>query len=102
MQLSCSVRVERWKVHSKYGKRYRYHRKFMAHDHRDCVLEGDVVRISPCRPISKRKAFVVQKILRRLPAMGPNPDASPPEPEVEQSAADEEGATSAATAAASA
>ena len=69
MQNSCVVRVERWRVHPKYGKRLRFHRKYMAHDHEDDVMEGDVVRISPCRPLSKRKHYLVQKTLRRQPRL---------------------------------
>jgi len=36
-------------------------RRFMAHDELDLCREGDRVVIRSCRPLSKRKAFVVVK-----------------------------------------
>ena len=40
-------------------------RKFLAHDEAEACGLGDVVRISPCRPLSRRKHFVVQEILKK-------------------------------------
>mmetsp|Transcript_28349 Transcript_28349/g.84874 ORF Transcript_28349/g.84874 Transcript_28349/m.84874 type:complete len:151 (+) Transcript_28349:160-612(+) len=65
MQKTVNVSVTRTRVIPKYQKRRKYSRRFMAHDEaEDCKL-GDVVRIAPCRPLSKHKHFVVQEILKR-------------------------------------
>ena len=47
------------KVHPLYRKRYTLTRTYTAHDPNSAFIEGDSVTIVPCRPISKRKSWVV-------------------------------------------
>jgi small subunit ribosomal protein S17 len=53
------VRVERRVMHPLYKKIIRRSNKFMAHDETNDKKTGDIVRIQECRPISKRKTWVV-------------------------------------------
>ena len=68
MQKSVTVSVERLVRHPVYGKFIRRTTKIMAHDEDDSCKEGDLVAISECRPISKRKTWRVVEILQRAPA----------------------------------
>lgn len=53
------VRVERRIMHPVYKKVIRRTKKFAAHDEQNAYRVGDLVRISECRPISKRKRWEV-------------------------------------------
>lgn len=46
---------------------YKTRKKFLAHDELQKCCDGDLVYIQACRPISKRKAFNVTKIIERAP-----------------------------------
>ncbi|KAJ1458920.1 RT17, ribosomal protein 17 mitochondrial small ribosomal subunit, partial [Pelagophyceae sp. CCMP2097] len=64
MQKTVNVAIVRLHApHPKYHKRFKYTRKFMAHDESEQCGIGDTVRITPCRPLSKRKHFMVQAIM---------------------------------------
>eukprot|EP00899_Mesostigma_viride_P002297 jgi/Mesvir1/12068/Mv00352-RA.1 len=65
MQKSILVLVDRFTRNKKYDKVIRHTKKFMAHDENEECRIGDKVRINSCRPLSKRKSFVVAKILQR-------------------------------------
>jgi len=65
MAKTINVDVTRTKIVPKYRKARRYSRRFLAHDEAEECALGDVVRIAPCRPLSRRKHFVVQEILKR-------------------------------------
>lgn len=39
----------------------------MAHDEGEACAIGDVVRIAPCRPLSRHKSFVVQEVIKKAP-----------------------------------
>ena len=65
MQKSIVVRVERVKRHPLYGKVIRTARRYQAHDPEDLARRGDRVRIEECRPISKRKKWLLTEILTR-------------------------------------
>lgn len=65
MQKTVNVRVERLRTVPKYNLKQKYHRKYMAHDEFEKCSLGDTVRISPCRPLSKRKHFLVQSIIKK-------------------------------------
>ena len=67
MDRTISVVVERHVEHPVYRKYVRRSTKLFAHDERNECLEGDVVAIEECRPISKRKAWRLQKVLERAP-----------------------------------
>jgi small subunit ribosomal protein S17 len=53
------VRVERRVMHPVYKKFVTFSKKYAAHDENNSHRTGDTVRIEECRPISKRKCWVV-------------------------------------------
>ncbi len=67
MDRTIAVTVERHVAHPIYGKYVRRSTKLLAHDEQNECLEGDVVAIEECRPISKHKAWRLQKVLERAP-----------------------------------
>ena len=65
MQKSCVVAVE-WQVrHGLYGKTERRTSKFVAHDEANAAKIGDTVEIVESRPISKRKRWVLRRVVRK-------------------------------------
>ena len=74
MQKTVVVEMTRTYRHRLYKKVVHSHRRVMAHDELGCQL-GDHVRIVESQPISRRKRWVVQEILRR--------DVTAGEPELE-------------------
>ncbi len=64
MEKTVKVRVNRSYRHPVYGKVVRSHKDYLVHDELDCQ-PGDIVQMVESRPISKRKRWVVQEILRR-------------------------------------
>jgi small subunit ribosomal protein S17 len=64
MMKTVKVRVNRSYRHPLYGKVIRTHKFYLVHDEIGCQ-PGDIVCIVESRPISKRKRWVVQEILRR-------------------------------------
>jgi small subunit ribosomal protein S17 len=65
MNKSVTVSVERRIKHPAYGKFIKRTTTIMAHDEANDCKEGDIVAISECRPISKRKAWRVVEIISR-------------------------------------
>jgi small subunit ribosomal protein S17 len=65
MNKSVSVAIERLIKHPVYGKYVRRTRKVMAHDETNDCKVGDLVAISECRPMSKRKAWRVVNVVER-------------------------------------
>ena len=61
MQKTVMVKVERLKEHPKYKRRYRFHKKYKAHDEKGEYKVGEKVIIEECRPISKEKKWRVIK-----------------------------------------
>ncbi len=66
MHKTVTVTVHRYVMHSKYNKRYRVSKKFLAdtNDHDDLSV-GDEVQITECRPLSKRKSFKVTEVRKK-------------------------------------
>jgi small subunit ribosomal protein S17 len=64
MEKTVKVRVDRTYRHPLYGKVVRAHKDYLVHDELTCQ-PGDIVRIVESRPISKRKRWVTQEIIRR-------------------------------------
>ena len=62
---SVVVKVENLVMHPLYSKFVRTSSKFMAHDEENTCNEGDRVLIEECRPRSKRKRWLVRKVLER-------------------------------------
>ncbi len=59
------VEIVRKKKHPLYHKVIAYTRKFMAHDEAGQAKDGDLVRIEECRPISKRKTWMLKDVLEK-------------------------------------
>ncbi|CAM9421637.1 unnamed protein product [Choristocarpus tenellus] len=66
MMKSVVVRVPYQYVVPKYGKQITRHSKIMAHDEKNECEIGDRVGIVPCRPLSKRKAHRVERIMEKV------------------------------------
>lgn len=63
MEKTAVVRVNRVKVHPKYGKRFRQSEKYKVHDEKNEYKVGDQVIFEECRPLSKEKRWrMVEKI----------------------------------------
>jgi small subunit ribosomal protein S17 len=69
MDKSCVVAVERQVRHAMYGKSERRTSKFLAHDEKNETKVGDTVAIAESRPLSRRKRWVVTRIVRRPEAV---------------------------------
>lgn len=65
MQKTIAVLVERQVEHPIYKKYLRKSTKLLAHDENGECAEGDVVAIEECRPLSKRKAWRLQRVITR-------------------------------------
>ena len=65
MQKSCVVAVE-WQVRDEmYGKSQRRTSKFVAHDEENTAKVGDRVAIVESRPLSKRKRWVLTRVVAK-------------------------------------
>ncbi len=62
---TIAVLVERQVKHALYGKFLRRSTKLLAHDENNECREGDIVTISECRPISKRKSWTLEKVVEQ-------------------------------------
>ncbi len=65
MDKSVVVLVERKIPHKLYGKYVRQRVKYMAHDANSQCQIGDLVLIEECRPLSKRKRWLVRSVIER-------------------------------------
>lgn len=65
MEKTVTVRIERMVKHPVYGKYMRRSTKVLAHDEGNECRVGDTVNITPCRPLSKRKAWRVAAVVER-------------------------------------
>lgn len=62
---TITVTVTSRETHPIYKKQYTVSRKYAAHDENNEAKKGDLVVIRETRPISKRKAFVLDTILEK-------------------------------------
>ena len=65
MQKSVVVAVERQVRDPLYGKTQRRTSKFLAHNESDDVKVGDRVAIVESRPLSRRKRWVVTRVVEK-------------------------------------
>jgi small subunit ribosomal protein S17 len=65
MTKSVVVSVERQVRHGTYGKQQRLTSRFMAHDEESAAKIGDRVALVQARPMSRRKRWVVTRIVQR-------------------------------------
>jgi small subunit ribosomal protein S17 len=57
MQKTIAVEIERLIRHPAYGKFIRRTTRLLAHDEHGSCKAGDLVTITPCRPLSRRKSW---------------------------------------------
>ena len=65
MDKTISVAVERLIKHPTYGKYVRRTTKLLAHDEQNECKEGDLVDITPCRPLSRRKSWRLLAVVEK-------------------------------------
>jgi small subunit ribosomal protein S17 len=65
MDKSVVVAIQRQKRHGLYGKTQRRTSTFVVHDEANDVKVGDRVAIVEVRPMSRRKRWVVTRIVER-------------------------------------
>lgn len=65
MDKSIVVTVDRLVKHPFYGKTIRRTSKFMAHDENNECRVGDRVEIEECRPLSRRKRWILKRIIEK-------------------------------------
>mmetsp|Transcript_13814 Transcript_13814/g.23011 ORF Transcript_13814/g.23011 Transcript_13814/m.23011 type:complete len:155 (+) Transcript_13814:128-592(+) len=73
---SIVVKVPRSKFVPKYNKSFTVHKRIMAHDDQELGLLGDLVRIVPCRPMSRKKRHSLIDIIRRPKSVDDSEDAA--------------------------
>jgi small subunit ribosomal protein S17 len=66
MAKSRVVAIERQVRHGMYGKAQRLTTTFMAHDEKNETHTGDVVAMVASRPLSRRKRWVITRIVQRV------------------------------------
>ncbi len=60
---TASVLVTRQVMHPKYHKTVKRFKKYLIHDEKNELNEGDTVIAVECRPLSKTKSFRLKKIV---------------------------------------
>ena len=65
MAKSVVVSIERQVRHDAYGKQQRRTSRFMAHDEENSAKVGDRVALVLSRPLSRRKRWVVTRVVQR-------------------------------------
>lgn len=70
MEKTVVVKVVRRFPHHFYKKVINQYKKYMAHVGKIQPKEGDIVRISSVRPMSKRKRWLVSEIIRESVKVG--------------------------------
>jgi small subunit ribosomal protein S17 len=62
---TIAVEISRVLKHAQYGKYIRRTTRLLAHDESGAAREGDTVTISPCRPMSRHKAWTLVSVVTR-------------------------------------
>ncbi len=65
MDKTIAVKIERRVEHPIYKKYIRRFTKLLVHDENNECKEGDTVAIEECRPLSKHKAWRLQRVIER-------------------------------------
>jgi len=63
MDKTAMVKVERTVKHPKYHKRYVQSTKYMVHDAKNELKQGDKIVLEECRPLAKGKCWRLVKKL---------------------------------------
>jgi small subunit ribosomal protein S17 len=69
MEKTVVVAVERQIRHGLYGKIQRKTSKFVAHNEDDEAKAGDTVAIAESRPLSRRKRWIVTRVVTKAPVV---------------------------------
>jgi small subunit ribosomal protein S17 len=67
-QKTIAVEIERLVRHPTYGKYIRRTTRLLAHDENGASGEGDLVIITPCRPLSRRKSWRLLEVVQKAAA----------------------------------
>ena len=67
MDKTVTVAVERQVRHDVYGKSQKRTSKFLAHNENNEAKVGDTVAIAESRPLSRRKRWVVTRVVAKAP-----------------------------------
>lgn len=67
MNKTIVVRVDRVKMHPKYGKQYTVSRRYHVHDEKSVGRVGDQVTFVECRPLSKTKRWRIIEAISHKP-----------------------------------
>mgnify|MGYP000174758504 CR=1 FL=1 len=62
---TITVLVETYRNHPLYKKRVKYSKKYTAHDELNKAKEGDTVRITSTRPLSKTKRYELVEVIEK-------------------------------------
>jgi small subunit ribosomal protein S17 len=65
MNKSVVIAVQRKFMHPTYGKIVRMDKRYVAHDEKDECRNGDRVKITETRPLSKTKRWRVSEVLEK-------------------------------------
>jgi small subunit ribosomal protein S17 len=65
---TVTVNVERRFKHPLYGKVVTVSKRYLAHDEENAFHVGDLVEITAGRPMSRRKRFVVSRLVEKARA----------------------------------
>jgi small subunit ribosomal protein S17 len=65
MQKTIAVEISRLIKHPTYGKYVRRTTKLLAHDENGESHIGDLVTITPCRPLSRRKSWRLVEVVEK-------------------------------------
>jgi small subunit ribosomal protein S17 len=65
MDKTIAVDIQRLMKHPQYGKYIRRTTRLLAHDESNECREGDLVAITPCRPLSRRKSWRLVRVIER-------------------------------------
>jgi small subunit ribosomal protein S17 len=68
MDKTIVVVVERLVSHPKYRKYMRRHTKYYGHDEDNTCRKGDFVELVISRPLSKKKRWLLERVIREAPA----------------------------------
>ena len=61
---TASVLVERRVMHPRYHKFVKRFKKYLVHDEKNELKVGDTISAVECRPLSARKKFRLQSVLK--------------------------------------
>ena len=62
MDKTVVVKINRFKIHPKYKKRYKVSKKYKAHDKENKFRIGDKVMVVASRPLSKEKKWIAKEV----------------------------------------